>query len=434
MKKILLILMLSYSFAFSVTYHSSWDSLISYQSSNPDSYGNLNINTGSRDSLNNSTFAIPTADISTNGSCPSSVYKNLGGPAYYIFSFNYQSSDGLTCYYSYNYYYQYYDTYPACISPEVFDLDSRTCLVPSPTCDPDTEVLNPDTNLCESKCSGYNNLLLSDGTCTNCNYNDLYLDAKCNCEAISSSYTPKPTISFEGTLSSYPDLIFEQTLVTCDNDVKFSLVYPIENNTTENNTTVFYDDNVTFDSNYTNPIPTTFDDLNSTSDIVESIYYSNQFLSSIDNSLVSVSNKIDTTNQNLDNISNKIDTTNQNLSDISNKIDTTNQKLGDLNGDNFTGDLSTDNFTDFLSNLTTDLSNIDNTFNDLQTTFENGFTTNSISSGSDPIFSTVAFNKTIELDLCSSFSAFKPFLSFLLTVTFLILSARVFWAGFKLDN
>ena len=95
-----------------------------------------------------------------------------------------------------------------------------------------------------------------------------------------------------------------------------------------------------------------------------------------------------------------------------------------------------DEISQLVENVKNDLSVIDEQYNNMIKTFENGFSPSSvtISRGCEPIFSVNLFGQDIQLKLCPAFSAFKPFFVFIITLVFFYLSAKILYIGIKYDR
>ena len=139
-------------------------------------------------------------------------------------------------------------------------------------------------------------------------------------------------------------------------------------------------------------------------------------------------------------MSNKIDGAKNAIVDKLSSIDS---KLENIVGGNVDTS-SIDNFdysyfdqvTQLVNNVKNDIAVIDTQFNELKNIFQNGFNPSSvnISHGCNPIFSVNLFGQNIEINLCSAFSAFKPFFTFIITLIFFYLSVRILYIGIKYDR
>jgi len=121
---------------------------------------------------------------------------------------------------------------------------------------------------------------------------------------------------------------------------------------------------------------------------------------------------------------------------LNEEINATNGIKDILSGWNDSNDSSllSDSFSlvDFYTNMKSDLDNYNTQFTDLKSTLENGFNTPTLSTGMSPVFTTQAFGKTFTLNL-SFFSTFRPILSFIFTVLFLVLALRIYLSALKIN-
>ncbi|MFK5882366.1 MAG: hypothetical protein QM482_09150 [Sulfurospirillum sp.] len=326
------------------------------------------------------------------------------------------------------------------------------------TCVLTSSIAPPPSN---SDCPGVNNMLLSDGNCTNATSGDYMQDAQTNCESIGSTLKYAPYIS---TIVTIDNIEYDSNIMTCINGISFisyqerSNIVLADNNFTGD----IQDDNLSFtptqnnlDDNSSVGVVgrTNVDAINNVSltiikqtdkmiaqntnflgqklDNLGLIQSStNSKLSSIDSSLKAVNNNNNLINSNLQSLK----SVNQNGFDsLGNKID----GLKDtISGDSFMGDLGFGSITDFYNNVQTDLSTITEQFDNYISIYENGFSESdfSLPSGVDPSFTSTAFGKTINIDLCPSFSIFKPILYLIFSFVFLFLSVRIFWLGIKFNQ
>ena len=147
----------------------------------------------------------------------------------------------------------------------------------------------------------------------------------------------------------------------------------------------------------------------------------NSSQSSIDNTsaINSLGSKVDTTNKKLDDVNN-------NLNDLKNTLSGKNKgSYINPNGDNQSGLMT------FLDGAKSGFDDITGNFKSLKNTVDNGFSVPSLSVGVEPKFQATVFNHNVEIDLCTSFSVFRPVMYYLFFISFNILALTMFYRGFR---
>lgn len=149
------------------------------------------------------------------------------------------------------------------------------------------------------------------GKCTDCMpFVNLTSRAFCACDALGSSYTPQPTVTYYYTSGNYT---YKKTRVTCD-DGTFVAVYndPVNNNSSDYNSTTPSDNNSTTpDTNTTTPTDSnTTTPTTNNSDVVKAVNDSatatTNAVKSVDASVQSVNTSIKESNLKLDNALTKL--------------------------------------------------------------------------------------------------------------------------------
>lgn len=111
------------------------------------------------------------------------------------------------------------------------------------------------------------------------------------------------------------------------------------------------------------------------------------------------------------------------------------QLVDGINGDgtSTTPSFDTGTYETFLSNLGSSFSNIQGTFDDTKNILDNGFSFDSskYDNYTDCTMSTTAFGKTVTIDYCSAFTPFRAFITFLVTMSLIYQSIRIFLWGLK---
>jgi len=137
------------------------------------------------------------------------------------------------------------------------------------------------------------------------------------------------------------------------------------------------------------------------------------------------------------------------LKTIGSKIDTTNKKLDEftknlqdiedtLNGNGNSATFSNPNATNqeglmkFLNGAKDGFDTITSNYETLKHTVDNGFSVPSLSVGVEPKFKATVFNKNVEIDLCTSFSFFRPVVYYAFLIIFHYLSIMIFFKSFKI--
>jgi len=169
---------------------------------------------------------------------------------------------------------------------------------------------------------------------------------------------------------------------------------------------------------------------------IESQNDTNEKLDNLGNSLAGIRNDLNTTNNLLNKISDKNYTTdmtktNDLLSQINSKLDFNDSSSG-LSYVPDSGMSDNQNAIDSgLTQIYGVMGDIKGDYENLISSLENGLPSPSFSSGSDPVFCAVVFEKNICFNLCDSFSYFRDVLYYIFTITFLLTALRIYWSAFK---
>ena len=104
-----------------------------------------------------------------------------------------------------------------------------------------------------------------------------------------------------------------------------------------------------------------------------------------------------------------------------------------LNGTANSSSFDTGSYETFLSNLGNSFTNIQGTFDDTKNILDNGFSfdASKYDNYTDCTMSTIAFGQTISIDYCTPFIPFRAFITFIVTMSLIYHSIRIFFWGLK---
>lgn len=104
-----------------------------------------------------------------------------------------------------------------------------------------------------------------------------------------------------------------------------------------------------------------------------------------------------------------------------------------LNGTANSSSFDTGSYETFLSNLGNSFTNIQGTFDDTKNILDNGFSFDATKydNYTDCTMSTIAFGQTISIDYCTAFIPFRAFITFIVTMSLIYHSIKIFFWGLK---
>jgi len=105
------------------------------------------------------------------------------------------------------------------------------------------------------------------------------------------------------------------------------------------------------------------------------------------------------------------------------------KKLNDLNDTKFS-DLNSTGLKKFVDKLEGDIKKIEGNIKSFNSLLKNGLTLQ-LPNTSMPVLSVDVFGSTLKLNLCSSFSYFRPVLSFIFTIILLFATIKLYFYGFS---
>lgn len=153
-----------------------------------------------------------------------------------------------------------------------------------------------------------------------------------------------------------------------------------------------------------------------------------------------VKTSVDQANQKLGDIKTSVDQGNQKLGDIKTAIESSNQKIGDIKTgiDDLNDKLKSDGsggYFDGLMNTANALGDsytaTKQNFENLVTLFKNGFETTTISGGNTDGFTFDVWDKQVNVNICQYTGSFAPIVAFMIQLSMLFASIRLFIWGIK---